>query len=120
MDLTEEEIHDAHRFVIEQLDRPVKYETFETRIRPTHERLIEAADAGETITYGELADYASTDRRRYMSNLLYGIGYIEEERGNPPTTVLVVQAGDGQPAKGFIETLDALSIRHRYDASRKQ
>lgn len=117
MDLMESEIEEAHKFVTEELGRPARFETFSKRIRPTHERLVEAATNSEPITYGELADYAGTDNRHYMSILLDGIGYIKEGRDNPPITVLVVHANDDRPAEDFVDLLDSLGIRHRYNGA---
>lgn len=114
--LTDPEINDAHEFVTEQLGRSARIETFRKRIVPAHKRLRTAATSAETVTYGEIADAANTDNRRYMSKLLDGIGWIEEERGNPPITVLVVHASDGEPADEFLELLDSLKIRDRYDS----
>lgn len=115
MHLAQSEIQEAYEFVTEDLGRRARYATFEKRIESTYRRLIEAAKNGNRITYTELADYADTDNRRYLSKLLDGIGYIEEERGNPPTTVIVVHAEDGMPADDFLELLTTLGIRHRYE-----
>lgn len=117
MDLEESEIRDSYEFVTDELGRSARFETYSKRIQPIYQRLIEAAQAGETITYSELADYAETDKRHYMSILLDGIGYIEERRNNPPTTVLVVHADNNKPAGEFIRLLDSLGIRHRYSST---
>lgn len=117
MGLQQSEVDEAYEFVTEKLGRQAQYGTFSKRIQPTYERLIEAARDGETITYGEIADYANTDNRRYMSKLLDGIGYIEESRGNPPTTAIVVHSGKGTPADDFLELVDTLGIRHRYEST---
>lgn len=115
MELQQSEINEAYEFVTEELGRNARFETFSKRIQPTYERLIEAAQGGQKITYGELADYADTNHRRYMSKLLDGIGYIEESRGNPPTTVIVVHSGEETPADEFLHLVDVLGIRHRYE-----
>lgn len=115
MELYQSEIQEAYEFVTEDLNRTARYETFEKRIEPTYQRLIEAAKNGQPITYTELADYANTDNRRYLSKLLDGIGYIEEQRGRPPTTAIVVHADDGVPAEAFLELLESLGIRSRYE-----
>lgn len=120
MDFAESEIQASYEFVTGHLGRSARYETYSERIRPTYNRLIEAAKEGEFITYSELADHASTDDRHYMSILLDGIGHIEENRGNPPTTVLVVHADDDKPAEEFLELLDSLGIRHRYSSSTRE
>ncbi|MEA5387257.1 hypothetical protein VB779_09460 [Haloarculaceae archaeon H-GB11] len=114
--LTDTEVNNAYEFVTESLGRSAKLETFKKRIRPAHQRLRTSARNGKTITYSDLADAADTDNRRYLSKILDGIGYIEEERGNPPITVLVVHANDGKPADDFLKLLDSLEIQHRYDS----
>lgn len=116
-DLKESEIRNSYEFVTEELGRSARYETYSKRIQPTYKWLIEAAQAGETITYSELADYAETDNRHYMSILLDAIGYIEEKRNNPPTTVLVVHTNDNKPAGEFVDLLDSLGIRDRYSST---
>lgn len=115
MQLQQSEIDEAYEFVTETLGRQARYETFSKRIQPTYERLIEVAQDGETITYSELADYANTDNRRYLSKLLDGIGHIEEGRGNPPTTAIVVHQGKATPADDFLDLIVELGIRHRYE-----
>lgn len=117
MKLQRSEIDEAYQFVTGKLGRKARYETFSERIEPTYERLIEAARNGQTITYSDLADYAGTDNRRYMSKLLDGIGYIEEDRKNPPTTAIVVHSGEGTPADDFLDLVDSLGIRHRYQST---
>lgn len=117
MELQKSEINEAYEFVTEDLGRNARFETFSKRIQPTYRRLIEAAQEDQKITYGDLAKYADTNRRRYMSKLLDGIGYIEEGRGNPPTTVIVVHSGEETPADEFLELVDALGIRHRYEST---
>lgn len=117
MELSDSEIEAAYTFVTEQLGRTARKETFWKRFPPAYERLVEAAENGEYITYSELADYANTDNREYMSILLDGIGFVEEQRGNPPLTVLVVHADDGRPASEFLDLLDSLGIRDQYDST---
>jgi len=117
MELDPSEIQEAYEFVTKELGRNARYDTFEKRIEPTYQRLTEAAKNRNTITYSELANHANTDNRRYLSKLLDGIGYIEERRGNPPTTVIVVHAEDGLPADDFLKLLDTLKMRDRYETS---
>lgn len=111
------EIERAHEFVTGRLQRKARLDTFSRRLPPAHDRLVDVARAGETITYRALAEHADTNHRHYLSKILDGIGYIEEQRGNPPLTVLVVHADDGRPASEFIDLLDALGIRGRYSAT---
>jgi len=113
---TEPEVKDAHKFVTEDLDRSARWDTFSNRLPRVHERLVQAAESGENIEYGPLADYADTDPRRYMSKLLDGIGYIERQRNNPPLTVLAVHAGNGEPDDSFLDLLEGLGIRGHYSA----
>lgn len=75
------------------------------------------AQAGETITYSEIAQAANTDNRRYTSKLLDGISHIEEHHGRPPLSVLVVNADSGRPSEAFMVVVDRYSLRNRYDAS---
>lgn len=114
MTLPDEEIEHAHNFVTEELNRSAKSETFSQRINPVYERLIEAAVNNETVTYGELAQGAETDKRHYLSKLLDGIGFIQKQRGEPPIDVLAVHNHDGRPADSFLELLDYLHRRSDY------
>lgn len=79
--------------------------------------MIEAARNGWKISYGDLAAYADTNPRRYLSKRLDGISYIDESRGNPPTTVIVIRSGKTLPANGFLELVDTLGIRDRYESA---
>lgn len=116
MILRREEIEEAHQFVTEDLDRTARFETFSKRFPPTYDRLVEVAEECEFITYKELADDVGTDKRHYLSKLLDGIGYVQEQRGQPPLDVLVVHADDGRPADTFLELMETLDLREEYDA----
>lgn len=116
MELQQSEISEAYEFVTQDLGRNAQFATFSKCIQRTYARLIEAARNGRKISYRDLAAYADTNPRRYLSKLLDGIGYIEESRGNPPTTVIVIRSDKTLPANRSLELVDTLGIRNRYES----
>lgn len=116
MTLRREEIKDAHDFVTNDLGRAARLETFSKRLPPVYDRLVEVAEEGELITYGELADHVDTDKRHYLSKLLDGVGYIQKQRGEPPLDVLIVHADSERPAESFVELIDILNLRTEYSS----
>lgn len=113
--LSSDDVESAYRFVTQVQNKNANRETFEKRIHPLYEALVETAKAGETITYSELAAAADTDRRNYTSKLLDGISHIEEQHDRPALSVLVVNAHTNQPSRAFMEIVNRYSLRDRYD-----
>lgn len=56
---------------------------------------------------------AGTDKQSYLSILLSGIGYIEDQRENPPLTVLAVYADRGTPADAFGDLVERFGLPYR-------
>jgi len=117
MGLQQSEISEAYEFVTPELDVNAHFATFSKRIQLTYARLIEAARNGQKISVGDLVANTDTNPRRYLSKLLDVIGYVEESKGNPPTTIMVIRSGKTLPANGFLELADTLVIRNRYESA---
>lgn len=71
-----------------------------------YDRLVEAARASETVTYGELAemlhmDFGNPNDRRRVGVLLGEISRFEVAAGRPMLSSVVIHKNDFQPGKGF-------------------
>ena len=68
--------------------------------RDVHTRLIQAATAGRTITYGELGT-----SRAWVGAYLFRIAHEEDVAGRPPLTSIVVHKTDGRPGSGLLQAM---------------
>lgn len=71
-----------------------------------YDRLVEAARADETVSYGELGemlhlDFSDPNDRRRVGVLLGDISRSEVAQGRPMLSSLVIHKDDFQPGKGF-------------------
>ena len=114
MELSEEQIRQAHKHITDDQNLTARLETYQKRIEPTYSKLVEVAEDESIIEYAELAEFAETNEREYMGKLLLGISFIEHKEGRPPLTVLVVQAGTKDPSNGFDNVIEEFELRNRY------
>ncbi len=115
-----ENFNDAYEYCKRTCDWNPNMDLLRNRVKQTYLILEQTAANQNLIQYGELAAQVGTDKRRYMSCILDAIGYLENEAGRPPLSVLVVNKEnmtDGVPSSGFQELLENLGIRHRYPAT---
>lgn len=90
---------------------------FEKRIRTVYPILKELARERELISYGDLAERADTDRRRYLSLVLGAITRMEHQEGRPPLSAIVVQSDSRIPSGGFFELMRDLGIDSKYNSA---
>jgi hypothetical protein len=108
---------EAYEYYQGQEDFTPRKDTFKKRVKTVYPILEEHARQQEVITYGELADQANTDERRYLSLVLGAITRMEHREGHPPLSALVVLAKARIPSNGFFDLMEELNIAGKYDAN---
>ena len=78
-------------------------------------KLEDAARAGTTLTYSDVAplaglDMSKPDHRNQMSAILCEIGEFEHAHGRPLLTAIVIRADLNHPGQGFYELAKQLGL----------
>jgi len=90
----------APRAVRASADRPLPTER-SAALEAVHQRIIDAAREGLTLTYEQLQT-----NRGHVGRFLHTIALDEATAGRPPLTALVVSKATGMPGEGFLPALE--------------